>query len=56
MSFKVFEHSATLAGRFSFAAPMSATSVCGDLLETLTHVSVRKAKERTGDSGDGVWV
>lgn len=54
MSFKIGEHSAALAGGFHFAAPMSTTSIWGDLLETLTYVSVRKAEERARDSGDGI--
>jgi len=51
MSFKVGQY-----GGFHCAAPISSTSICGDLLETFTYVSVRKAEERAGDSGDGIWV
>ena len=56
MSFKVGEHGAATIGGFLSAAPVSAPSICGDLLETLTCVSVRKAEKRAGDSGDGIWV
>ena len=57
MSFKVGEHCATMTGGFHSAAPISATSICGDLLETFTWVSVRKAaEEKVGDSGDGIQV
>ena len=56
MSVKVGEHSAAMTGGFHPEAPVSAASICGDLLEIFTRVSVRKAEIRTGDSGDGIWV
>jgi hypothetical protein len=56
MSFKVGEHCAAMIGGFCSVAPVSATAVCGDLLETFTCVSVRKAEKRAGWSGDGIWV
>ena len=56
MSFKVGEHCAAMTGGFHSAAPVSATSICGDILETFTCVSVRKAEKRAGHSGDGIWV
>jgi hypothetical protein len=57
MSFKVGEHCATMTSGFHSAAPISATSICGDLLETFTWVSVRKAaEENVGDSRDGIQV
>ena len=46
MSFKVGEHGAATIGRFHSAAPISATSICGDLLKTFTYVSVRKAEKK----------
>ena len=56
MSFKVSEHGTTVTGRFSSAAPISATFICGNLLEIFTCVLVRKAEEWAGDSEDGIWV
>jgi hypothetical protein len=56
MSVKVSECSADTIGGFPSAAPVSATSICGDCLETFTYVSVRKAEKRVRDSGDGIWV
>jgi hypothetical protein len=56
LSFKVGEHGSTMTGGFHSAAPTSATSVCGDLLEAFTCVSVRKAEKRAGDSEDGIQV
>lgn len=51
MSFKVGEHGGATAGGFKCETPISATSICGDLLETSTSVSVRKAEEREMESG-----
>ena len=45
-----------MTGGFHSAAPISATSICGDLLEAFTCVSVRKAEKRAGHSGDGISV
>lgn len=58
MSFEVGEHGDIMTGGFSLASPMSATatSIYGCLLEAVTCTAVRKAKERTGDSGDGIGV
>lgn len=56
MSFKVGEQSAVTAGGLHSAAPISATSLCGDLLQTFTSVSIRKAEGMAGESGDGLWV
>ena len=56
MSFKVGEHDASMIGGFHSAAPVSATSICRDFLETFTCVLVRIAEKRDGDSGDGIWV
>jgi hypothetical protein len=56
MNFKVAEHCAAMTGGFHSVAPASATSICGDLLEAFTCVSVRKAEKRAGHSGDGIWV
>jgi hypothetical protein len=56
MSFKVSEHSTITTGGFHSAAPLSATFIHRDLLETFTCVSVRKAEESAGHSGDGVQV
>ena len=45
MSFKVGEHCATMTGGFHSATPVSATSICRDLLKTFTCVFVRKAEK-----------
>ena len=44
-----------MTGRFHSAAPISATSICGDILETFNCISVAKTEKRAGDSGDGIW-
>ena len=56
LSFKVGEHGATRAGGFHSTALTSVSSICGDLLEAFTCVSVRKAEKRAGDSEDGIQV
>lgn len=56
MSFNVGEHGAATTGGFNSAPPMPATFLYGGLLEAVTHVLVRKAEEKTGDSGDGIGV
>jgi hypothetical protein len=56
MSVKVGEHSAAMIAGFHYAAPISATSICGDFLKTFTCVLVRKTEKRARDSGNGIWV
>ena len=44
MSFKIGEHDAPEAGGFHSAAPISATSICRNLLVTFAYVLVRRVK------------
>jgi hypothetical protein len=46
MSVKVGEHSAVTIGGFRSAAPISATSICGDLLETFTVFFHKESREK----------
>lgn len=50
MSFKIVEDDTTATGRHNSAAPISATSIYRDLLETFTSVLVRNENERAGGS------
>ena len=56
MSFKVGEHTATTAGGFNSASPVSATCIYEGFLEAVTCAAVRNTEERAGDSGDGIGV
>jgi hypothetical protein len=56
MSVMVDEHSVTMISRFYSAPPISATSICGEFLETFTCVLVRKEEKRDRDSRDEIWV
>ena len=46
MSFKVGDHGATMTGGFYAAASVSATSLCGDLLETFTVFFHKESREK----------
>ena len=54
ISFKIGERGATTTGGFHSAAPVSATSICGDLLDILSYILVRKREKGAVDSGDGL--
>jgi hypothetical protein len=43
-------------GGFNSVALISATSICGDLLETFTCISVTEGEQRAGDSEDRIQV
>jgi hypothetical protein len=54
ISFKIGERGATTTGGFHSAAPVSATCICGDLLDILSYILVRKREKGAVDSGDGL--
>ena len=56
MDFSVGMHGDAVAGGFNYAVPISAASICRDLLETFTYVFGKESRRNAEGSGDRIQV